>query len=67
MLKKKNRIDLIKNEAGLNETGLLHYHFTTSTYTPLGKSGSAPVDVRLPTGLPRTLKILLPGLPCRAF
>ena len=27
----------------------------------------APVDVRLPTGWPRTLKILLSGFPCPAF
>ena len=34
---------------------------------PLGRSGRAPVDVRLPTGWPRTLKIAFPGLPSRAF
>ena len=34
---------------------------------PLGRSGRAPVDVRLPTGWPRTLKIAFPGLPSRTF
>lgn len=34
---------------------------------PLDRSGRAPVDVRLPMGWPRTLKIELPGLPSRAF
>lgn len=43
------------------------FYLTISTYMPLGKSGRAPVDVRLPTGWPRTLKIVLPGLPSFRF
>lgn len=31
---------------------------------PLGKLGRVPLALRTPTGLPSTLNILLPGLPC---
>lgn len=52
--------------AGL-EPAFSMFYLTISTYMPLGRSGRAPVDVRLPTGWPRTLKIVLPGLPSFRF
>jgi len=43
------------------------FYLTISTYAPFGKSGRAPDSVRFPTGIPKMLNILFPGLPCWTF